>query len=118
MAEVKAKYCSLNCCGLWKQDKAVERILANGSVENISQARMFFKRQYPHECMICFKSVWNSEPIPLLIDHIDGNSDNWLLSNLRKICPNCDAQLPTFKSRNKGKGRAFRRERYAAGKSY
>lgn len=34
------------------------------------------------------------------------------------ICPNCDSQLPTFKARNRGKGRAWRRQRYADGKSY
>jgi hypothetical protein len=34
------------------------------------------------------------------------------------VCPNCDSQHPTFKSRNRGNGRAWRRQRYADGKSY
>jgi 5-methylcytosine-specific restriction endonuclease McrA len=54
----------------------------------------------------------------LILDHVDGNADNWELANLRLVCPNCDAQLPTFKSRNRGNGRAYRRARYAAGRSY
>jgi hypothetical protein len=37
--------------------------------------------------------------------------------NLRLICPNCDSQLPTFKMRNRGRGRHSRRQRYADGKS-
>ena len=39
------------------------------------------------------------------------------LDNLRLICPNCDALLPTFAGRNRGNGRVYRRLRYAEGKS-
>lgn len=51
-------------------------------------------------------------------DHVDGDSGNNARPNLRLVCPNCDSQLPTFKARNRGKGRAWRRQRYADGKSY
>ena len=33
-------------------------------------------------------------------------------------CPNCDAQTPTYKGRNRGHGRYARRMRYQAGKSF
>ena len=42
------------------------------------------------------------------MDHIDGNSENNRLDNLRLICSNCDMQLPTYKAKNKGKGRKDR----------
>lgn len=63
-------------------------------------------------------SEWNLKEIPLIMDHIDGNSYNSSLKNLRFICPNCDALLPTYKGRNKGNGRYSRRKRYKEGKSY
>lgn len=69
-------------------------------------------------CEICKLTEWQSQPIPLVLDHVDGNSSNWLVSNLRLVCGNCDMQLPTYKGRNKGKGRHNRRQRYANGQSY
>jgi hypothetical protein len=70
-------------------------------------------------CDICGNvEEWNGMPLSLVLDHIDGNASNNARENLRLICPNCDSQLPTFKSRNRGHGRHARRQRYANGQSY
>jgi hypothetical protein len=69
-------------------------------------------------CALCSLKEWCGQPIALLLDHINGDAGDWRLQNLRLICPNCDAQLPTFKGRNRGKGRWARRERYQKGQSY
>lgn len=70
-------------------------------------------------CAICGSGIeWRGLPLVFILDHIDGDSTNNSRENLRMVCPNCDSQLPTFKSRNRGKGRHFRRERYANGQSY
>ena len=72
----------------------------------------------PHQCSICKGTEWQGHPMPLEVDHIDGNSSNNQLTNLRLVCGNCGMQLPTYKGRNKGSGRYTRRQRYAAGQSY
>lgn len=70
-------------------------------------------------CALCGGAdTWHGSPLTFVLDHIDGNSENNRRENLRLVCPNCDSQLPTYKSRNRGSGRAFRRQRYADGKSY
>lgn len=70
------------------------------------------------KCEICGRKNWNGKLIPIVLDHVDGDSTNWMLKNLRLLCCNCDAQTNTYKGRNKGNGRRWRRERYKEGKSY
>ena len=45
---------------------------------------------------------WCGKPMPLILDHINGINNDNRLENLRFVCSNCDSQLDTYKSRNKG----------------
>lgn len=54
-----------------------------------------------YECEICKNNgVWQGKVLRLQVDHIDGNSSNNELSNLRYICPNCHTQTETFTGKN------------------
>lgn len=50
-----------------------------------------------NKCSICGIMSWNDKPISLELDHIDGNSHNHKLDNLRILCPNCHSQTDTFR---------------------
>lgn len=57
-----------------------------------------------YKCSICgLEPFWNGKPLVLTLDHIDGDTNNNTIENLRWICPNCDRQLPTYAGRNKPK---------------
>lgn len=58
-----------------------------------------------HQCENCGSKEWMGLPIPLEVDHIDGNATNNDSKNHRLLCPNCHAQTPTYRGRNRGKGR-------------
>ena len=65
------------------------------------QVKQYLIQKFGYKCAICGISTWNNKPLTLIVDHIDGNHSNHSTSNYRLICPNCDSQLPTFKSKNK-----------------
>ena len=71
--------------------------------------RKYLEHKYGHKCSICGITEWMGKPVPIVVDHIDGNALNRKLENFRLVCPNCDAQLPTYKSKNKH-GRKWRRK--------
>jgi hypothetical protein len=106
-----------------QRDIATKRWLETGEA-CIASTRVHYIRQYLADaqsqcCAICGgANVWLDLPLALVLDHIDGNPTNNRRENLRLVCPNCDSQLATFKSRNRGNGRHSRRQRYADGKSF
>ena len=65
------------------------------------QVKKYLEYKFGHRCAICGISEWNGKEITLIVDHIDGNHANLNADNYRLICPNCDSQLETFKSKNK-----------------
>ena len=52
------------------------------------------------KCEVCSIEDWNGEKVSFELDHIDGNSNNHLLENLRVICPNCHSQTKTYRGKN------------------
>lgn len=74
-----------------------------------------------HQCEKCGLSEWLNKPIPLDLDHVDGNPDNNVESNLRLLCPNCHALTETYKGANTGVDSSrhkMRRKRYSEGKTF
>lgn len=66
----------------------------------------FFLEEQNHKCALCLQTdTHNGKTLRFVIDHIDGDASNNHRDNLRLVCPNCDSQLDTFKSKNKNSKR-------------
>jgi 5-methylcytosine-specific restriction endonuclease McrA len=63
--------------------------------------RMITEKILPYVCDECGISEWKNKSLTLQLDHIDGNSKNHRLENLRLLCPNCHAQTETWCGKNK-----------------
>lgn len=53
-----------------------------------------------YQCENCLLTEWQSKPIPLELDHINGTHTDNRLENLRILCPNCHALTETYCSKN------------------
>ncbi len=65
--------------------------------------RLLKEGYFQHRCSSCLLDKWLSKPIPLELDHIDGNHFNNNLTNIRLLCPNCHAQTSNYRGKNKRK---------------
>ncbi|MFF3344916.1 HNH endonuclease signature motif containing protein [Streptomyces sp. NPDC002779] len=53
-------------------------------------------------CALCgIEPVWLGEPLPLEVDHVDGNWRNNRIENLRLLCPNCHSTTDSYRGRGK-----------------
>lgn len=115
-------FCSLGCkTGQETLEKSFEFVITGHtrlSSPSPIKSLLLFIRGFICEMSDCEIAEWKGKPVPLVMDHIDGNSEDDSYSNLRLICGNCDMLLPTYKSKNIGNGRKYRRDRYAQGLSY
>lgn len=53
------------------------------------------------ECEQCGLRTWRGQPLPLALDHVNGDHADNRLENLRILCPNCHALTDTWCARNR-----------------
>lgn len=111
----KQKFCSRSCNKIHEINKKVSENKASAKT-----SKRYLILEHGEKCMDCGWRGVNpvSGRVPIELEHIDGNSENNSLENLKLLCPNCHSLTPTYKALNIGNGRYKRRKRYEENKSY
>src|SRR5687768_8131976 len=99
-------YCSLRCQHSSNRARRTAQWLRTGVASGGTTAAHYVRQHILDEqdgcCAICgIVDEWNELALVFVLAHIDGDASDNRRENLRMVCPNCDSQLPTFKSRNR-----------------
>lgn len=62
------------------------------------KARLLKDNIFDYICQECGISEWQNKSITLQLDHINGDSDDNNVDNLRILCPNCHSKTDTWKT--------------------
>jgi hypothetical protein len=97
----KGLYCSHQCQRDYAFSTTItQKVLTGASNVGVRTRKKVLSKIKGYCCSICNLKEWMNKPITLQLDHIDGNSDNNDIDNLRLLCPNCHSQTETFCARN------------------
>jgi len=97
------KFCNNRCQADYKWiNETVPRIEAGTRADPVTLKKYLVEKR-GEACEECGQgSCWNNKPLVLQLDHVDGDSDNNLPTNLRLLCPNCHTQTDTFGAKGRG----------------
>jgi len=91
--------------GKIKNDES-QVLIENSEFDTAYAKKMILKLGYKDwRCESCNIIDWLGKEIVLELDHVNGNSNDHRLENLRLLCPNCHSQTSTWRGRNKNTGK-------------
>jgi len=88
----------------WSKTKPLNEILIENSqyihTSNLKK-RLLKEGIFERKCYCCNRTEWMGKPIPIEIEHKDGDRYNNRIENLTLLCPNCHSFTLTYRGKNK-----------------
>lgn len=81
----------------------LEKILIkNSTYKNLRRLKIRLIRAgiFEEKCYNCGNTIWMGKPIPLELEHTDGDKRNNSIENIKLLCPNCHAQTKFYRGKN------------------
>ena len=78
----------------------IEKCMWGGSSHSL-KLRLIKEGIFQRKCYNCELTEWKDHPIPIELEHINGNKFDNRIENLTLNCPNCHALTPTYRRRKK-----------------
>ena len=105
------KYCNATCQISYMKKIVSEKIESGDNTFYEKTYKNYLISKFGNKCMECgwdkVDPITNKVRIQLV--HIDGDSTNNSIDNLKLLCPNCHSLTPTYGALNKGNGRKNRK---------
>lgn len=82
----------------YRKKAPLSEVMVKGSPysRGLLKNRLFEEALKDRKCEMCGQGeLWQGKQISLILDHINGIHNDHRLENLRILCPNCNATLPT-----------------------
>lgn len=102
----------IDCSHFLSRSELIKKYIVEGRIKKHTEEELFCENSkcargkvklrilqdklIPYICAFCGNmGTWQGKNITLILDHINGISRDHRLINLRFLCPNCNATLPT-----------------------
>jgi len=87
-------YCTVRCMN--EHTIKSKRDIGQTTLKTKSARRRALIKERGHRCERCGRGKWMGKPIPLVVFHRDGDTENWKLDSVMLLCPNCRAYVRTW----------------------
>lgn len=87
----------------WGNKSPLSEILVKGrhyANTNVLKRRLIAEGLKEHKCEGCGNTQWRGRPIPIQLEHVNGDRSDNRIENLKILCPNCHAQTDTYCGKN------------------
>jgi len=87
----------------WGVKIPLKEILVENSTYSSSvrlKKRLLESNMFEYKCYCCKRKTWLNKPIPLELEHKNGNKFDNRKENLTLLCPNCHSFTPYYRGKN------------------